>query len=158
LPVGHAIAPPGPYATAVTRGDCDGSRLDAAARPWPSVEPNGNGGGQKVTNPINDLLAKALGVAEPWFVKEVAFDAGKREMIIGIDFVRGTRFPHPRAAGEHRVHDIEIKRLWNLNFFQHQCILEVRVPRVELPNAVALGQPGWFGKLSGSPCCSKRWC
>jgi len=35
-----------------------------------------------VTNPINDLFARALGVGEPWFVKEVAFDADKREMII----------------------------------------------------------------------------
>ena len=102
-----------------------------------------------MTNPINDLFAKALGVAEPWFVKEVAFDAGKREMIIRIDFVRGTRFPHPRAAGEHKVHDTEIKRLRHLNFFQHQCILEVRVPRVTLPDGVALVEPDWFGKLSG---------
>ena len=102
-----------------------------------------------MTNPINDLFSKALGVAEPRFVKEVDFDAAKREMIIRIDFVCGTHFPHPRAAGEHKVHDTEIKRLRHLNFFQRQCILEVWVPRVKLPDGVARVEPDWFGKLSG---------
>ena len=101
-------------------------------------------------NQINELFAKALGIAEPWFVKEVNFDAEQHEMTIRVDFVPGTRFGHPRAAGEHKVHDTEIKRLRHLNFFQHQCVLEVRVPRVRLPDGgVALAEPDWFGKLSG---------
>lgn len=102
-----------------------------------------------MTNQINDLFAAALGVAEPWFVDKVDFDAAKKEMLIRIDFRRGTRFPHPRAPGEHKVHDTEIKRLRHLNFFQHECVLEVRVPRVKLPDGVALVEPDWFGKLSG---------
>lgn len=103
-----------------------------------------------MTDQINDLFAKALGIAEPWFVKEVDFDAGKQEMTIRVDFVRGARFSHPRAAGEHKVHDAEIKRLRHLNFFQHRCILEVRLPRVRLPDdGVALVEPDWTGKLSG---------
>jgi transposase len=106
-------------------------------------------GGQEMTNPINNLFAAALGVAEPWFVDKVDFDAAKKEMIIRIDFRRGTRFPHPRAPGEHKIHDTETKRLRHLNFFQHECILEVRVPRVKLPDGVALVEPDWFGKLSG---------
>lgn len=103
-----------------------------------------------MTDQINDLFARALGIAEPWFVKEVDFDAGKLEMTIRVDFVRGARFGHPRAAGEHKVHDTETKRLRHLNFFQHRCILEVRLPRVTLPDdGVALVEPDWFGKLSG---------
>jgi transposase len=71
-------------------------------------------------------------------------------MTIRVDFVRGARFGHPRAAGEHKVHDTETKRLRHLNFFQHRCILEVRLPRVTLPDdGVALVEPDWFGKLSG---------
>jgi hypothetical protein len=34
-----------------------------------------NCGGGEVTNQINELFAKALGIAEPRFVKEVDFDA-----------------------------------------------------------------------------------
>ena len=38
----------------------------------------------------------------------------------------------------------------HLNFFQHECHLEVRVPRVRLPDGkVALVEPDWVGKLSG---------
>ena len=45
-----------------------------------------------MTDRVNDLSAKALGTAEPWFVKEVEFDAGKQEMTIRVDFVHGARF------------------------------------------------------------------
>lgn len=39
----------------------------------------------------------------------------------------------------------------HLNFFQHECFLEVRVPRVRLPaGAVRQIDPPWAGKLSGS--------
>jgi transposase len=106
-------------------------------------------GGDEVTDQINELFARALGLAEPWFVKEVDFDAERHEMTIRVDFVRGTRFPHPRAPGEHKVHDTEIKRLRHLNFFQHQCMLEVRIPKLKLPDGYAEVEPDWVGKLSG---------
>ena len=102
-----------------------------------------------MTNQINELFAKALGIAEPWFVKEVDFDAERHEMTIRVDFVRGTKFRHPRAPGEHNVHDTEIKRLRHLNFFQHRCMLEVRVPKLKLPDGYAEVEPDWVGKLSG---------
>jgi transposase len=79
----------------------------------------------------------------------VNFDAAQQEMTIRVDFVRGTRFHHPRAAGEHKVHDTEIKRLRHLNFFQYRCILEVRVPKLRLPDGYANVEPDWVGKLSG---------
>ena len=48
------------------------------------------------------------------------------------------------------MHDTQIKRLRHLNFFQHECFLEVRVPRVRLPDgSVRLVEPGWVGQLSG---------
>jgi Helix-turn-helix domain of transposase family ISL3/zinc-finger of transposase IS204/IS1001/IS1096/IS1165 len=51
---------------------------------------------------------------------------------------------------EHKVHDTQVKRLRHLNFFQHECYLEVRVPRVKLPDGkVALVEPDWVGKLAG---------
>jgi transposase len=52
--------------------------------------------------------------------------------------------------GEHPVHDTVSKRYRHLNFFQHECFLEVRVPRVRLPDgAVRQVEPPWAGKLSG---------
>jgi transposase len=98
----------------------------------------------------NQLFAAALGITAPWFVETVDFDAGQRRLTIHVDFVAGSRFAHPKAAGDHKVHDTQVKRLRHLNFFQHECYLEVRVPRVKLPDGkVALVEPDWFGKLAG---------
>jgi transposase len=98
----------------------------------------------------NQLFAAALGIAAPWFVQTVDFDAGQRRLTIHVDFVQGSRFAHVKAEGEHKVHDTQIKRLRHLNFFQHECYLEVRVPRVKLPDGkVALVEPDWVGKLAG---------
>jgi transposase len=96
------------------------------------------------------LLEAALGVSSPWYVRETQFDVEARTLTIGVDFRSGSRFSHPEAAGEHPVHDTQTKRYRHLNFFQHECFLEVRVPRVKLPDgSVRLIEPPWAGKLSG---------
>ncbi len=98
----------------------------------------------------NQLFEAALGIRSPWFVQAVEFDAGQRQLTVRVDFPPGSRFGHPTVAGQHPVHDTQIKRLRHLNFFQHECYLEVRVPRVRLPDGkVALVEPDWVGKLSG---------
>jgi transposase len=96
------------------------------------------------------LFEAALGVSSPWFVTGVEFNAAARTLSINIDFVAGSRFAVPGVAGEHPVHDTVSKRYRHLNFFQHECFLEVRVPRVKLPDgSVRQVEPGWVGKLSG---------
>jgi len=98
----------------------------------------------------NQLFEAALGLAKPWYVGGVDFDAAKKTLTISVDFPAGTRFTAPGVAGAHPVHDTQIKRLRHLNFFQHECFLEVRTPRVKLPDGrVLLIEPEWFGKLSG---------
>jgi transposase len=98
----------------------------------------------------NQLFEAALGLAKPWYVNGVVFDAAKKILTISVDFVAGTRFAAPGLAGAHPVHDTQIKRLRHLNFFQHECFLEVRTPRVKLPDGrVVLIEPDWFGKLGG---------
>jgi transposase len=98
----------------------------------------------------NQLFEAALGIAKPWYVNGVDFDAAKKTLTISVDFVAGTRFPAPDVAGVHPVHDTQIKRLRHLNFFQHECFLEVRTPRVKLPDGrVVQVEPDWFGKLAG---------
>jgi len=98
----------------------------------------------------NQLFESALGITAPWYVQSVDFDAAQRQLNIAVDFVAGTRFGYVGVAGEHPVHDTQIKRLRHLNFFQHECFLEVRVPRVRLPDgSVRLVEPSWVGQLSG---------
>jgi transposase len=106
--------------------------------------------GDKSETMHNQLFEAALGVTSPWFVQGVDFDAAKKTLTIVIDFAAGSRFAHPQAAGLHPVHDTQIKRYRHLNFFQHECYLEVRTPRVKLPDErVVLVEPDWAGKLSG---------
>src|ERR1700758_5778249 len=98
----------------------------------------------------NQLFEAALGIAKPWYVRGVDFDPVRKVLTIGIDFVAGSRFAASGVEGVHRVQDTQIKRLRHLNFFQHECFLEVRTPRVKLPDGkVVLAEPAWFGKLAG---------
>ena len=86
------------------------------------------------------LFEAALGVSSPWYVVETRFDTAGRMLTIFVDFHSGSRFSHPDAVGEHPVHDTQTKRYRHLNFFQHECYLEVRVPRGE--TAGRLGAAG----------------
>ena len=98
----------------------------------------------------NEMFEAALGVKAPWFIQGIGFDQAQRCLNVGIDFVAGSRFEAAGAKGTHPVHDTEVKRYRHLNFFQFECILEVRVPRVKLPDGrVVLVQPPWAGKKSG---------
>jgi transposase len=96
------------------------------------------------------LFETALGIGAPWFVGAADFNAQARTLTIRVDFARGSRFAVADVGGEHPVHDTVTKRYRHLNFFQHECFLEVRVPRVRLPDgAVRQVEPPWAGKLSG---------
>lgn len=96
------------------------------------------------------LFGAAIGLQEPWYIRDVDFDVAGKTLTLRVDFREGSRFPHPSAEGLHPVYDTEKKTLRHLNFFQHECYLEVRVPRVTLPNGkVRLAEPEWVGKLDG---------
>jgi transposase len=96
------------------------------------------------------LFEAALGIAPPWFVAGVQFDEASKVLTVGIDFTAGSRFGCEGVVGEHPVHDTVTKAYRHLNFFQHECVLQVRTPRVKLPDgSVHLVKPPFAGKLSG---------
>jgi transposase len=96
------------------------------------------------------LFEAALGISAPWYVAGADFNAQARTLTIRVDFAKGSRFAVPGVPGDHPVHDTVSKRYRHLNFFQHECFLEVRIPRVKLPDgAVRQIEPAWAGKLSG---------
>jgi hypothetical protein len=82
------------------------------------------------------IFETALSIATPWYVAGVDLDTGARTLTIRIDFVAGRRFAVPGVDGTHPVHDTTSKRFRHLNFFQHECHLEVCVPRVKLPDGL----------------------
>jgi transposase len=96
------------------------------------------------------LFESALGISAPWSVKSVDFDAAAKRLTVLIDFVPGTRFGVPGHAGLHPVYDTVAKDYRHLNFFQHECHLRVRTPRVKLPDgSVRMVEPEFAGRLSG---------
>jgi transposase len=98
----------------------------------------------------NQVFETALGITSPWFINKVDFDVAGKVLRIGVDFIAGSRFAVPGLAGAHPIHDTVTKSYRHLNFFQHECFLEVRVPRVRVPDVgVRQVEPDWAGKLNG---------
>jgi len=96
------------------------------------------------------LFESALGISAPWSVKSVDFDAAAKRLTVLIDFAPGTRFGVAGHVGVHPVHDTVAKDYRHLNFFQHECHLRVRTPRVKLPDgSVRLVEPDFAGRLAG---------
>lgn len=83
-------------------------------------------------------------------MQSVEFDESAKRLTIQFDFEAGTRFAVSGHAGEHLVHDTVIKTYRHINYFQHECHLQVRVPQVRLPHgAVRLIDPDFAGRLNG---------
>ena len=96
------------------------------------------------------LFEAALGIAQPWAVDTVKFDEAAKVLMVVVDFKPGTRFAISGHQGEHPVHDTVTKTYRHLNFFQHECHLQLRTPRVKLPSRlVRLVEPDFAGRLSG---------
>ena len=96
------------------------------------------------------IFEAALGISSPWFIAGMNFEPSQKKLKIRVDFEVGSRFAVPGQAGAHPVHDTVTKTYRHLNFFQHECELEVRVPRVKLPDGKVIQvTPPWSGKLSG---------
>lgn len=78
------------------------------------------------------LFEMALGIKSPWEISSVEFSDGfsGKELHIKIDFKKGAKFPD--KSGELcDTHDTKEKTWRHLNFFQHECYLHCRVPRIK---------------------------
>jgi transposase len=96
------------------------------------------------------IFEAALSISTPWYIAGMNFEPDARKLRIRVDFEVGSRFAVAGSADDHPVHDTVTKTYRHLNFFQHECELEVRVPRVKLPDgSVRQVSPAWAGKLSG---------
>jgi transposase len=96
------------------------------------------------------VFEAALGIADPWSVASVDFEESAKVLTVLIDFEPGSRFAISGHQGEHSVHDTVVKSYRHMNFFQHECVLQVRTPRVKLPNgSVRQVEPDFAGRLSG---------
>ncbi len=80
-----------------------------------------------------ELFKMAIGLQSPWLITKIEFEnisKGKRQLNIHIDFTTGAKFKDAKGV-ECNVHDT-VKRRWqHMNFFEHQCYIYARVPRIK---------------------------
>jgi len=103
---------------------------------------------------MEDLFQRALGISSPWFIKSMAFDEETKRLDIEIDFKRGSTFceideeiDNPKS---YKAYDTVNKTWRHLSFFQHECYLHARVPRIKRDDGrVRLIPPPWSGVVSG---------
>jgi transposase len=103
---------------------------------------------------MTELFQQALHINSPWLIKSIDFNAEKKRLDIHIDFKRGSSFADPDAGeGEVKMYKAydTVKKTWqHLNFFEYECHLHARVPRIKRDDGkVRLIPTPWEGKVSG---------
>ena len=94
------------------------------------------------------IFEDALVIQSPWLIKDVQFDPDSEKLDIYIDFKRGSTFPSTKSAFpyQYKVRDTVEKTWRHLNFFEHECHLHCRTPRIDLGgNKTELITPSWAG-------------
>jgi len=80
------------------------------------------------------IFELALGLKGPWYIKEVKLEKPERlqrgQLDIYIDFKEGSKFldEHGKSGG---AYDTENRSWQHLNFFEHNCYIHARVPRIK---------------------------
>ena len=103
---------------------------------------------------MTELFQQALHIHAPWLIKSIDFNADKKRLDIYIDFKKGSTFVDPDttsgSAKMYKAYDT-VKKTWqHLNFFEYECHLHARVPRIKRDDGkVRLIPTPWEGKVSG---------
>ena len=103
---------------------------------------------------MTELFQQTLRIDSPWLIKSIDFDADKKRLDIYIDFKRGSTFSDPDIstgkAKQYKAYDTIQKTWQHLNFFEYECHLHTRVPRIKRDDGkVRLISTPWQGKVSG---------
>ena len=102
-----------------------------------------------------ELFQMALNIIDPWFVSDLTFDEKAKRLDIYIDFTKGSTFGYFDEESKKelvglKAYDTKDKKWRHLNFFEHECYIHARVPRVKLPNGkVKLISTPWEGLSNG---------
>ena len=102
-----------------------------------------------------ELFQMALNIIDPWFVSDLKFDEKAKRLDIYIDFTKGSTFGYFDEESKKelvglKAYDTKDKKWRHLNFFEHECYIHARVPRVKLPNGkVKLISTPWEGLSNG---------
>ena len=103
---------------------------------------------------MKDVFQTALGITAPWYIEPLKFNVEQSRLDIFINFQRGATFRDNEeddlSGKEYKAYDTTKKEWRHMNFFQHECYLHARVPRIKRDDGrVRLIPPPWSGKLNG---------
>lgn len=108
-----------------------------------------------MANVMQELFEKALGITPPWFVERIEFNQDEKRLDIYINFKRGSKFSYfdnknNKEFSGLSAYDTTTKKWRHLNFFEHECYLHARIPRVKLPDGtIKTVKAPWEGISSG---------
>lgn len=102
----------------------------------------------------NKLFEKAIGLSKPWYIEKIDFAVSENRLDVRINFERGAVFEYideETGAIEYgKCYDTKIKKWRHLNFFEHECYLHCRTPRIQTKKGnVILVTPPWSGESNG---------
>ena len=82
-----------------------------------------------------EVFALGLGLSAPWKLlsQRLDMEAHPFELHLEVGTNRGAKFPCPTCGAMCAAHDFENMSWRHLNFFQHYCFIQARVPRVNCP-------------------------
>ena len=108
----------------------------------------------KTAMELEKLFTEALGIKAPWKVTSLKFDSEKQKLIIDVDFEKGATFeyvdPESGEVGHYKAYDTRPKSWRHLNFFEHECYIHARTPRIKTPDGkIKLILPPWSGVVNG---------
>jgi transposase len=94
------------------------------------------------------IFALGLGIAKPWYIDRIELigEDLEKELHIYLDHPKGARFEYDDK--QYPVYDHQERNWHHLRFFQHQCFLHARVPRIKTDDGkvklveVPWAQPG----------------
>lgn len=100
------------------------------------------------------LFELALNIQDPWYIKDIQFSAENKRLDIHVDFRKGAVFHYESAdeniKGDFKVYDTVDKQWRHLNFFEHECYLHARVPRLDITDTIKRQMnPPWSGLGNG---------
>jgi transposase len=100
---------------------------------------------------LEQLFTEALGIKNPWKITSLNFDSAAHKLNINVDFERGAVFeyedPETGVKGSYKAYDTVNKTWRHLNFFEHECYINARTPRIT--------PPFWRSKADNA---SLEWC
>jgi len=93
---------------------------------------------------MEGLFGRALWISDPWYITEVVFSEKENRLDIYIDFGRWSVFSY-EGEWAYKAYDTKQKTWRHLNFFQHECYLHARVPRIDVDGSKRLVTVPWWG-------------